>query len=180
MTEMLNGSGSEATFGELVGTDAPGADVPKRFLTMDDVDRMDGFSFEVLCCVIWGKCGFQASVTPKRGGDGGIDVVALSSGHEGALIQCKSSVSEIIGWDAIKEVTAGAARYQARFPGTRFKKIALTNQGFTSGAIAQAEANHVHLVTRSELEQMLGAHPISNHEFDGEVLDWSAQMQSAA
>jgi len=180
MTEMLNGTGSEATFGELVGTDEPGADVPKRFLTMDDVDRMDGFSFEVLCCVVWGRRGFQASVTPKRGGDGGIDVVALLPGREGELIQCKSSVSDAVGWDAIKEVAAGAARYQARFPGTRFKKVAVTNQGFTAGAATQAEANHVHLVTRAQFEQMLGAHPISNHEFDNEVLGWSAQMQRAA
>jgi len=180
MTEMLNGTGSEATFGELVGTDEPGADVPKRFLTMDDVDRMDGFSFEVLCCVIWGKRGFQASVTPKRGGDGGIDVVALLPGREGEIIQCKSSVSEAIGWDAIKEVAAGAARYQLRFPGTRFKKVAVTNTEFTSGAIGQAEANHVHLVTRFQLEKMLSLHPISNHEFDNEVIGWSAQMQRAA
>ena len=180
MTVMLNGTGSEATFGELVGTDEPGADVPKRFLTMDDVDRMDGFSFEVLCCVIWGKRGYQASVTPKRGGDGGIDVVALLPGREGELIQCKSSVSDALGWDAIKEVAAGAARYQSRFPGTRFKKVAVTNQTFTSGATTQAEANHVHLVTRVQLEQMLGAKPISNHEFDNEVVGWSAQMQRAA
>jgi HJR/Mrr/RecB family endonuclease/superfamily II DNA or RNA helicase len=180
MTEMLNGSGSDATFGDLVGTDEPGADIPKRFLTMDDVDRMDGFSFEVLCCVIWGKRGFQASVTPKRGGDGGIDMVALLQGREGELVQCKSSKSDAIGWDAIKEVAAGAARYQMRFKGTRFKKVAVTNQGFTSGAVTQAEANQVHLVTRIELEKMLGAHPISNHEFDNEVLGWSAQMQRAA
>ena len=180
MTEMLNGTGSEATFGELVGTDEPGADVPRRILTMDDVDRMDGFSFEVLCCVIWGKRGFQASVTPKRGGDGGIDVVALMRTREGELIQCKSSLSEAIGWDAIKEVTAGAARYQTRFPGTRFKKVAVTNQAFTSGAVSQAEDNSVYLVTRNELEQLLSAHPISNHEFDNEVLGWSAQFQRAA
>jgi superfamily II DNA or RNA helicase/HJR/Mrr/RecB family endonuclease len=180
MTEMLNGTGSEATFGDLVGTDEPGADVPKRYLTMDDVDRMDGFSFEVLCCVLWGKRGFQASVTPKRGGDGGIDVVALLPGREGELIQCKSSISDAIGWDAIKEVAAGAARYLTRFSGTKFMKVAVTNQVFTSGAITQAEANRVHLVMRNQLEQMLGAHPISNHEFDNEVLGWSAQMQRAA
>ena len=59
-------------------------------------------------------------------------------------------------------------------------KVAVTNQGFTSGAITQAEANRVHLVMRNQLEQMLGAHPISNHEFDNEVLGWSAQMQRAA
>jgi hypothetical protein len=40
---------------------------------MDDVDRMDGDGFEAFCCLLWSKQGFQANVTPKRGGDGGID-----------------------------------------------------------------------------------------------------------
>jgi HJR/Mrr/RecB family endonuclease len=110
-------------------------------------------------------------VTPKRGGDGGIDIVALK-GREGELLQCKSSKNTEVGWDAVKEVTAGAARYQAKFPGTRFRRLAVTNQTFTSGAIAQAEANHVELITRGHLEELLGRYPVTNHEFDDALLDW--------
>ena len=170
LTAMLNGSGKDASFTELVGGGGDGEALPKRYLTMDDVDRMDGDSFEVFCCLLWGKQGYQATVTPKRGGDGGIDVVALK-GPDGELLQCKSSKSAEVGWDAIKEVTAGAARYQARFAGTRFRRLAVTNQGFTSGAIVQAEANHVELVTRVRLEDLLGMHPMTNHEFDGALLE---------
>ncbi|MEO3711488.1 SNF2-related protein [Roseateles flavus] len=166
LTSMLNGSGGDATFSELVGGGGTGEALPKRYLTMDDVDRMDGDGFEVFCCLLWSKQGFQATVTPKRGGDGGIDVVALKD-REGELLQCKSSKSADIGWDAIKEVTAGAARYQARFRGTRFRKVAVTNQRFTAGAREQASANQVELVVRSLIEELLGAHPITNHEFDG-------------
>lgn len=165
LTSMLNGSGKDATFSELVGEGGVGEALPKRYLTMDDVDRMDGESFEVFCCLLWGKMGFQATVTPKRGGDGGIDVVALN-GRDGALLQCKSSKSAEVGWDAIKEVTAGAAKYQARFRGTRFRRLAVTNQRFTAGAQEQATANQVELVVRSSLEEMLGAYPVTNHEFD--------------
>jgi SNF2 family DNA or RNA helicase len=165
LTAMLNGSGKDASFRELVGEGGIGEAVPKRFLTMDDVDRMDGDAFEVFCCLLWAKQGFQATVTAKRGGDGGIDVVALK-GNEGELLQCKSSKSAEVGWDAIKEVVAGAARYQARFKGTRFRRLAVTNQQFTRGAIEQAEANRVSLVIRPRLEEVLGAHPVSNHEFD--------------
>jgi HJR/Mrr/RecB family endonuclease len=167
---MLNGSGKDASFSELVGDGGGGEAVPKRFLTMDDVDRMDGDGFEVFCCLLWGKQGFQATVTPKRGGDGGIDVVALK-GRDGELLQCKSSKSADIGWDAIKEVTAGAARYQARFMGTRLRRVAVTNQRFTSGAQEQAAANQVELVVRPRLEELLGAHPITNHEFDSALVD---------
>ena len=133
MVSMLNGTGRDATFSELVGSGGEGAEVPLRYLTIDDVDRMDGFSFEVFCRLLWSKRGFQARVTQKRGGDGGVDVVALN-GRDGELLQCKSSINGEVGWDAIKEVAAGAARYQARFAGTRFRKVAVTNQNFTSGA----------------------------------------------
>lgn len=171
MTVMLNGSGPDASFTELVGQGAEGADVPRKFLTIDDIDRLDGFGFEVFCCLLWGKRGFQANVTNKRGGDGGIDVIAFK-GRDGELLQCKSSINSQIGWDAIKEATAGAAKYQANFAGTRFRKVAVTNQDFTSGAIEQASANQVQLVTRGTLEELLGAHPITNHEFDTGLIAW--------
>lgn len=39
----------------------------------------------------------QVSVTPKRGSDGGIDMVALAQqGQVGDLVQCKSSISGAI------------------------------------------------------------------------------------
>lgn len=182
LTTMLNGSGKDATFKDLVGEGGVGEAVPKRYLTMDDLDRMDGDSFEALCCLIWGKRGYQATVTPKRGGDGGIDVVALK-GREGELLQCKSSKTAELGWDAIKEVVAGAARYQARFQGTRFRRLAVTNQAFTRGAVEQAEANQVALVTRRQLEELLGAHPVTNHEFDDvlhEVALFSAEYDKGS
>ncbi|MBN8503374.1 MAG: restriction endonuclease [Burkholderiales bacterium] len=170
LASMLNGSGKEVSIGELMGQGEIGESVPKRLLTMDDVDRMDGDSFETLCSLIWGKRGFQATVTPKKGGDGGIDVIAFK-GREGELLQCKSSKSAELGWDAIKEVVAGAARYQARFRGTRFRRIAVTNQDFTRGAREQAEANQVELVTRRRLEELLAAHSITNHEFEDALQD---------
>jgi SNF2 family DNA or RNA helicase/HJR/Mrr/RecB family endonuclease len=169
MTAMLNGSGQDASFADLVGQGQGGAEMPRRFLTMDDVDRMDGFSFEVLCQLVWSKQGFQATLTPKKGGDGGIDVIAFK-GRDGELLQCKSSINEGIGWDAIKEVTAGAARYRAKFAGTRFKKVAVTNQWFNDNALSQAEANQVGLIQRKELEELLSRHPITNHEFDDELI----------
>ena len=174
LTAMLNGTGKDASFKDLVDAGDAGEAIPKRFLTMDDVDRMDGEAFEVFCCLLWNKQGFQATVTPKRGGDGGIDVVALK-GRDGELLQCKSSKSAEVGWDAVKEVTAGAARYQARFRGTKFRRLAVTNQAFTRAAVMQAEANQVELVTRSRIEELMGAHPVSNYEFD-EVLQELTQF----
>ena len=165
LTAMLNGAGKDASFSELVGDARAGESLPKRYLTMDDVDRMDGDAFEAFCCLLWRRLGFNAMVTPKRRGDGGIDIVAVK-GREGEFLQCKSSKAAKLDWDAVKEVVAGAARYQARFQGTRFRKVAVTNQTFTRGALEQAEANQVALVMRPRLEELLGAHPITNYEFD--------------
>lgn len=164
MLSMLNGSGRDVPFTELVGDASMGAIAAKRYLTIDDVDRMDGFRFEVLCQMLWTRAGFTAQLTPKRKGDGGIDVVALQ-GREGELLQCKSSVNADVGWDAVKEVAAGAARYEERFAGTAFRRVAVTNQRFTRGAHEHAEANKVRLVERTELEQLLSRHPLNDHEF---------------
>ena len=101
-------------------------------------------------------------------------------GRTGELLQCKSSKSAAVGWDAIKEVTAGAAKYQARFPGTKFRKVAVTNQRFNGSAVLQAEANHVELVTRTHLEELLGKYLVTNHEFDEALMAWSLVSEESA
>lgn len=167
--DMLNGTGAaDIGIKDLVGDVTRGEALKERSLTMNDVDRMDGLSFEFFCKLLWQKRGFVSKVTSKRGGDGGIDVVA-QLGKDGQLLQCKTSKNSQIGWDAIKEVVAGAVRYQARFSGTRFAKVAVTNQCFTCGAREQAEANRVHLVERDVLAVLLTTHPVTNYELDEEL-----------
>ena len=174
---MLNGTGPDVSFSDLMSEGVAGATVEKRNLTMDDVDRLDGFSFEVFCKLLWSKAGYLSQVTPKRGGDGGIDVLAIK-GREGELLQCKSSGGADVGWDAVKEVTGGAAQYQARFPGVLFRRLAVTNQQFNTNAQQQAEVNRVVLFERSQLEALLTKHPINNHEFDGEVFEAGPMMEA--
>lgn len=170
---MLNGTGKDATFKDLVGDGgSPGkaAPLPKQYLTMNDVDRMDGFGFEAFCCLLWSKRGFQSSITTKSRGDGGVDVVALK-GREGELLQCKSSRASPVGVEAVREVASGVAEYAGRFRRTRFKAVAVANQTFTPNAVQAAALNQVELVPRSRLEELLGQHPITNHEFDDALLD---------
>lgn len=134
-----------------------------------ECNRLDGSSFEYLCRLLWEKQGYVASVTAKRRGDGGIDVIALQ-GKDGELLQCKTSTSAEIGWDAVKEVSGGAARYQTTYSGTRFKRVCVTNQRFNAGAHAQGEANRVHLIERGRLEELLLRHPVSAEELDEELI----------
>lgn len=55
--------------------------------------------------------------------------------------------------------------------GTRLRRVAVTNQRFTPGAQEQAAVNQVELVVRSRLEELMGAHPITNHEFDSALVE---------
>ena len=176
---MMNGTGADVSFTELVSGDVVGQALPVRQLTMDDIDRMSGFTFEVFCCVLWAKRGYVTGLTERQRGDGGVDVVA-TRGDQGQLLQCKCSVRGELGWDAIKEVTAGAARYQLRVPSTTFNKVAVTNRTFSVTAMEQARVNSVELVTRDQLTLFLASHPVSNHELDAAILEWDGGTRAAA
>jgi HJR/Mrr/RecB family endonuclease len=105
----------------------------------------------------------------KSGGDGGIDIVALM-GNEGELLQCKSSLSDGIGWDAIKEVSAGTARYQRAYKNTKLRRVCVTNQRFNTSAHEQATLNSVRLVERQEIDAMLVKHPVFVDELDDQFI----------
>ena len=163
-SDMLNGVGdlSQNDFGDLENVGG-GTAFDNTPITAADIVTMRPDAFEGFCTVLWSKLGFK---TKKMGGagDGGIDVVAIN-GNKGVLIQCKSSSIEgqALGWDAVKEVVAGAAAYEIKHSGVTFKKVAVTNQRFNSAAKEQAHLNGVDLVDCSVLEEMLKKYPVSRY-----------------
>jgi HJR/Mrr/RecB family endonuclease len=165
LSQMLNGSAADVGFTEFMASSGPSAETAPRILNIEDIDQLDGNSFETFSALLFSKMGFIAQVTEKRQGDGGIDLIAINSGS-GMLVQCKSSQSISIGWDAIKEVVGGAMRYQSRMPSVKFKKVAITNQKFNSTATEQATFNHVELIDRPLIERMLQQYRITDFELD--------------
>jgi SNF2 family DNA or RNA helicase len=178
MESMLNGVANDVSISDLVSGEDAGQSAPTRILTLDDVDRMDGLRFEVLCEMLWTRRGFHAQVTNKAGGDSGVDVVALQ-GKTGELLQCKSSVNQQVGWDAIKEVVAGAPIYQAMMPNVMLRRLAVTNQTFSESARTRAAANAVQLVEREEVERTLAAHPITADELEARVMEVALNFRAA-
>jgi SNF2 family DNA or RNA helicase len=165
LSNMLNGSAGDVGFTAFMTSGGPSNQTAPRILNIADIDQLDGNSFEIFSALLLSKMGFLAQVTEKRQGDGGIDLIAINNGN-GMLVQCKSSQSASIGWDAIKEVVGGAMRYQSRMPNVKFKKIAITNQRFNKAAVEQAEFNHVELIDRPKIENLLQEQRITDFELD--------------
>ncbi len=167
--DMLNGTG-DITPAEFDLADV----VPNRdemlfadAVTFDDVLQMRPDYFEGLVAALWQQRGFREVQRTPGSGDDGVDVVAIHR-PQGELIQCKTSSSENarLGWEAIKDVVAGAAAYEKRHPDVRFKKVCITNQFFNDTAQRHAENNHVELYDQPRLVQLLADHPVRLTEIE--------------
>lgn len=165
-TDMLNGTGDlrPSDFSDLEapdGTQAFGGEL----ITQDHLGSLDADAFEAFCAILWSKMGYSRTRRTPKSGDGGIDVVAIS-GRGGELIQCKSSTLEgrELGWEAVRDVTAGAAAYTAKFPDVRFSLVAVTNRRFNRTARQQAALNHVKLMDCDDLAEKLRENPVRQDE----------------
>jgi HJR/Mrr/RecB family endonuclease len=141
------------------------ATFPNRPVGEEELRTINGYALESLCALLWDKQGFHTHQTPKSG-DGGVDVVAWKD-EEGVLIQCKASSQQgqALGWEAVKDVSAGARAYSAKYPDVHFRRIAVTNQQFNDNARNQAGLLKVELIERDGLLALLKQHPIQLQEF---------------
>lgn len=162
----LNGADeiSVTDFGDIQGIKGDSV-LEDRPLGEEDICHIEGHALEVLCALIWDKLGYRTHNTP-RSGDKGVDVVAIGE-SDNLIIQCKASSREgnALGWQAVRDVVAGEAAYVAQYPGTTFKKVAVTNQHFNQTAIEQASLHDVTLIDRSALIELLANYKITQQEF---------------
>lgn len=153
-----------AEFGNLAADDGLAA-FPNRPVGEEELRSINGYALESLCALLWDKQDFHTYQTPKSG-DGGVDVVAWRE-NEGVLIQCKASSCEgqALGWEAVKDVSAGALAYMAKYPDVHFRRVAITNQYFNETANKQSGLLKVELIERGGLLALLNRHPIQLSEF---------------
>ena len=160
--DILNGTPeiSIQEFNDVFGEEISGDSfVNEQYVTVEHLPRIIGHSFESFCREIWKRQGYNVLQTPSSG-DGGIDLIAYRN-QEGLLIQCKSSAtSKSLGWEAIKDVVAGAPAYEKQFSEVKFRKVAVTNQHFNSKAIEQASHNNVHLIDNQQISEWIRQYPI--------------------
>ncbi|MBZ4194792.1 MAG: restriction endonuclease, partial [Candidatus Contendobacter sp.] len=161
--DMLNGTGditpADFDLTEVIPTGEKA--LFPEIISLDDVLQMRPDYFEGLVAALWQNRGFNEVQRTPGSGDDGIDVVAIRR-PQGELVQCKTSSVENakLGWDAIKDVVAGAATYQRRHPDVCFKKVCITNQFFNNTAQRHAENNGVELYDQHQLAQLLQDYPV--------------------
>jgi HJR/Mrr/RecB family endonuclease len=166
--DMLNGSGdlTPADFADIQSPDG-GTAYSEEYIETDDLLSLSPDSFEVCCALLWVKQGYSKTFKTPKNGDGGVDVVAIK-GNQGVLIQCKSSGIEgkELGWEAVKDVSAGAAAYRMRYPQVQFELVAVTNRRFNQVAKQQSRILNVTLVEGEDLQSILKQYPIQRGELD--------------
>ncbi len=117
-------------------------------VTIEEVDAMGFFAFEILLARIYESLGHRVEPTPKTG-DQGADVVVERAG-ERTVIQAKL-YAKPVGNAAVQQVVAAKAHYRCAHAAVA------TNATFTAAACELAESNDVDLIDRDRLVAMLEA-----------------------
>ncbi len=71
-----------------------------------------------------------------------------------------------MGWEAIKDVVTGEAKYKFEHPGVVFAKDAVTNRFFNDKARFHADLNKVMLVDQTTLAKFLDTHCVVRGEIE--------------
>ena len=111
------------------------------------MDEMEGHDFEYFCADLLRKNGFLDVEVTKGSGDYGVDILAEKDGVTYA-VQCKC-YNAPIGVKAVQEVYAGRDYYD------RMVGAVMTNQYFTSAAVAAAGKLKILLWDRGYIDSMM-------------------------
>ncbi|MBJ7987753.1 restriction endonuclease [Bacillus cereus] len=111
------------------------------------IDKMDGRQFEVYLKALFRELGYSPMVT-KQSNDFGADLVL--KGKNRIVIQAKRyGMKNRVGISAVQEIYAAQAYYKAH------EGWVVTNSVYTRQAKELAEACHVKLIDRIELQKLI-------------------------
>lgn len=125
----------------------------KPYLSISEIDSLNGFEFELFLYHLFQKMGFKVKST-KLSGDQGADLIIVNYSDK-IVVQAKR-YSGKVGNKAIQEVVASIAHYGAN------KGMVVTNSQFTRSAIELAESNKIQLIDRNELKSLIDRYPIES------------------
>ena len=119
--------------------------------TINDIDNISGYDFEILLKRLFEKMGYQVMHTTLSQ-DQGADLVVEKFGVR-TVIQAKNWANNV-GNTAIQEVVAAIKYYDAQ------KAMVISSSEFTNAAVDLALSNNVELWDRSKLRKILNDNPI--------------------
>ncbi len=119
----------------------------RRDRRMRVMDEMEGHDFEYFCADLLEKQGFAEVEVTRGSGDFGVDILAEKDGVTYA-VQCKR-YNGSVGVDAVLRTYAGRDYYE------RMVGAVMTNQYFTTPAVAAAEKLHILLWDRGYVDSIL-------------------------
>lgn len=119
-----------------------------RMSGIAEVDLMDGIQFEHFLRELFERLGYEVKLT-KESGDFGADLI-LKKDSAKIAVQAKR-YKKAVGIKAVQEISASVKVYNAD------TAWVVTNSTYTKAASDLAKANHVKLIDRDQLVQMINA-----------------------
>ncbi len=113
---------------------------------IDEVDKMQGYEFEIFLKTLFEKLGYSAEVT-KKSGDYGADII-LYRNNATIVVQAKR-YEKHVGVKAVQEIYSSKNYYCAN------EAWVVTNNYFTRQAKELANNNGVRLINREELVDLI-------------------------
>ena len=151
-------------FGEnLISGTFDGVRPKAAFVTLDDVDRFSGSSFEEYVSNVYKNLGYEAAVDSE---DKKIDhhILLLPSGRltKGLVIECKHSdnPANIKNSEGIIELASSLGKYRGRYP-CDFSGMLVTNAVcFSEETVQIAKENGLSLCSRKNIEEWINNTPV--------------------
>lgn len=130
---------------------ANGGKIRKDYISISDIDTMNGIDFEHTLAYLFKKMNYNVEVT-QASNDQGADLI-IEKLEERTVVQAKC-YSYTVGNTAIQEVTGAKQFYNCT------KAMVVTNNYFTKSAVELALANNVELKDRDDLISWLETYPV--------------------
>lgn len=122
----------------------------RRLRDISALEKIDPYSFEILCAHLYEQMGWSAETTPKTG-DGGVDVFISRQG-ETKVVQCKRLTGGKVGVGVLRDLFGVITATRAS------GGILVTTGTFTDGAIAWAKDKRIELVDGTHLSSLIRQH----------------------
>jgi len=120
-------------------------------ITIDDIDRISGYDFEIVLKTLFKKMGYHVIHTPLSG-DQGADLIVEKFGVK-TVVQAKNWQNNVTN-SGIQEIVAAVKHFDAQ------RAMVISTSGFTQSARDLARSNKVVLWDRSILITMLDENPL--------------------